>query len=271
MNCLLRDDDVSFLTLAKELELVWGSFFRQNNSRLNLAAIPFVDTVEFGSSSRELRGLGENNDLCAYLKNKINEGKIELLLHGYSHTSTQGKFEFESSSKEELSRKVRKGKDYLEDLFKVKISVFVPPHNALSREGLKAVSENGLNILAATPCSPKRIGLDSQSTIFFIRRLAFSLKHNRYSHGRPCYPFVKRFSTHRQLDCFSFIPGITSKEDIINCYRVTRRYNGTFCLALHYSELAEESIREQLRAIIENIILDSESRFVFASEVMGGD
>ena len=46
-------------------------------------------------------------------------------------------------------RRVADGREYLERTLGTSVSIFVPPHNALSRDGLDAVSRAGLNLLGS--------------------------------------------------------------------------------------------------------------------------
>src|ERR1019366_1109405 len=56
-------------------------------------------------------------------------------------------FEFQAAP--DLERRVRDGLRELRDTLGAPISVFVPPHNALSKRGLSAVASAGLNILGS--------------------------------------------------------------------------------------------------------------------------
>ena len=68
-------------------------------------------------------------------------------MHGYSHKDYKHGHEFEVG--DNLYKKVKEGKKYLEGTFGVEIKTFVPPHNTLSKEGMKAIIANKLNILGS--------------------------------------------------------------------------------------------------------------------------
>jgi hypothetical protein len=266
MDFLIRDDDICFFTSPEELKNSWEWYLTDHFSKLNLAVIPYVNPSEFGRPGDSICPIGENAKLTGYLKQGIKKKKIEILLHGYSHASCDGRFEFESRDRKELSEKIRAGKDYLEDLFHIKICAFVPPHNALSKEGLEAVRENGLNILSSVPSSPFRIGLDSQRLSFFVKRKFFSFRYRKCLKGKFVYPFLIRFTTLTNLDCLSLIPTKFRVDDLLNFYRIVKKRRGIYCLATHYWEI-EDNNKKTIHEFIKNISKDPEVRFVLASDI----
>ncbi len=270
MRFLIRDDDICFFTSPEELERIWGWYLNKDFGKLNLAVIPFAEATEFSKSAAGIYPIGRNEQLTGYIKQKIKDKKIEILLHGYSHAadSAAEKFEFTSLDKEKLYKKLGEAREYLEDLFKAKISTFVPPHNALSKPGLEAVAKSGLNILAATPLSPLKMEWGCQRLVFFLKRLFFSLKYKKVLKGKFVYPFLTRFSSHQQLDCLSLIPGVFNGEDLIAFYNIVKKNKGTFCLATHYWEI-EHSEQEIIQGLVEYIRRDPDAKFVFASDILG--
>jgi predicted deacetylase len=76
---------------------------------------------------------------------RIAARRVTVALHGYTHEDYADGFEFQAAP--DLERRVVEGRAYLERVLHVPIHVFVPPHNALSKRGLEAVSAAGLDIL----------------------------------------------------------------------------------------------------------------------------
>ncbi|MEM7816502.1 MAG: DUF2334 domain-containing protein [Candidatus Aenigmatarchaeota archaeon] len=267
MNFLLRDDDICFFTKVEEFKKIWNWFLNENYSKLNLAVIPFVYPKEFGIEDKNLKPLEENRELTLYLKELIKKKKIEILLHGYSHTSFDKKFEFSINDKELLSKKIKEAKIYLEKLLETKISVFVPPHNSLSKKALEAIKENKLNILASFPISFFRVGFNLEYFSFFVKRFIFSKMNFKYLKGFYFYPYKVKFSSHKQLDCFNFLPNLFSFKDLLRLTYKIKKVKGSFCLAVHWWELKEGNL-ELLKIFISRLVKDKDISFKFASEVL---
>ncbi|MCM8819278.1 MAG: DUF2334 domain-containing protein [Candidatus Omnitrophica bacterium] len=269
MDFLLRDDDICFFTKLENFKKAWSWFLEKSFAKLNLAVIPFVYPKEFGIEEENLKPLEENKELIIYLKKLIKEKKIEILLHGYSHASFDKKFEFSINNKESLSKKIKKAKFYLENLLETKISVFVPPHNSLSRKALQAIEENGLNILASFPVSFFKIGFNLQYFYFFIKRFLFSKINYNYLKGFYFYPYITKFNLHKQLDCFNFLPNLFDSQDLLKLTYKIKKIKGSFCLAVHWWELKETNL-ELLKSFLCKLMEDNQIFFKFASEVFSG-
>ncbi len=261
MKFLIRDDDICFFTKPEELENSWGWLWQLGQGGVNFAVIPFIGLWE-----KRLYPVGENKDLVEYLKGKIKEKKAEILLHGYSHLLMGRRFEFESQDEKELSHRVREGREYLERIFQTEVKVFVPPNNALSRAGLKAVSENKMAILSAISLSPLKREPNIKNLSFFLKRKLFSYKYRDILQGKFLYPYLANFSSHRQLDCFSLLPERANLENLIKFSEIVKKYKGILCLATHYWEI-DNSLKKVIRALVEHLLKDPEVEFSLASEV----
>ena len=148
MYFCIRDDDTSFFTSPDELERAYGQVTKYGP--ISLAIIPFCRAGMSRGLPEKYRGLWsihpleENTALVQYLRHGIANGRYEAMLHGYHHDEPDTKREFIGGS--DLRRKVREGKRYLEDLLHTRIRVFVPPHNAIGRSGLEAITREGLHL-----------------------------------------------------------------------------------------------------------------------------
>jgi hypothetical protein len=88
--------------------------------------------------------IGRNSKLVECLRGKIKEGLIDIVQHGYAHTSIAGRHEFAISDFQQVDRMLLKGREILEDTFKCRVSVFAAPHDAVSRATMKSLKKNGM-------------------------------------------------------------------------------------------------------------------------------
>src|SRR4029077_17248486 len=87
-------------------------------------------------------------ELVEWLRKGIAENRFEPMLHGYHHDEEDRPLEFIGS--DDLTRRVRDGRKYLEDLLGASIRVFVPPGNGIGRQGLQALAREGLHLAGVT-------------------------------------------------------------------------------------------------------------------------
>lgn len=265
MKFLIRDDDICFFTQPEELENAWGWLW-EIDGKINFAVIPFVGIFDkrFGKG---LYPIGENRRLLDYLKKKVKDGRAEILLHGYSHLSIGRKFEFESSDEEDLSQKIKEGKEYLETLFESKVRVFVPPNNGLGRAGLTAVSRNGMSVLSSISFSPFKRRANIMNLFFLLKRKIFSYRYRMILDGKFVYPFIVHFPSHTQLDCIPLLPS-TSLKKLITISQMIKNYSGIFCLSTHYWEIVNTT-REVIQKLVQFLLTNRENEISTASEAFG--
>src|SRR5207253_745566 len=85
----------------------------------------------------EAFALERNSEVTGLLKSLVANRRATIALHGYTHQDYPDGFEFQAAPDPE--RRVADGLGYLrETLGALTISIFVPPHNALSKRGLAA-------------------------------------------------------------------------------------------------------------------------------------
>jgi Predicted deacetylase len=144
----IRDDDTSYFTRPEELERAYGRI--TDSGPVSLAVVPFCRAGFSKAVPEHLRGtwsvhaLEDNAELVAYLRQKVAEGRFEIMLHGYYHDERDGRPEFVRSN--DLERRTLDGRQYLERLLNTTVSVFVPPHNSIRRHGLRAIVNAGLHL-----------------------------------------------------------------------------------------------------------------------------
>ena len=273
MKFAIRDDDTNYFTtpeaLSRNYEAVWDKCL------ISLSVVPFHACTKSGAipekywSGDKIFPIGENKELVQFLKGKIREGKVSITLHGYSHKDNLDGYEFETGAN--LYNKVKRGKEYLEELFDVKIEAFVPPHNIVSKEGLAAVVDNGLNLVNIPSFRFGRRPFRLGNIIPFIKLRAFRA---RYKNRK--YPYVLNFGNHKEVGYYSLTPQVSFeslKEDFDFC----RKMGGTFILATHYWEFAAKQIYnpslkmgEVFRDFLEYVSHSDDVNFVTVNQVFEG-
>jgi peptidoglycan/xylan/chitin deacetylase (PgdA/CDA1 family) len=154
VGIVFRYDDYSSVSdYGLEAELI--RLIKEKGLKLSLGVVPFmVERDETDPSPQEQLALGgEKADL---LKHGLEEGCIEVALHGYSHQTFKryvvGTFsEFRGMPYEAQLEKITSGKTYLEDILGLDspLQVFIPPFNFYDRNTMKAVEEAGFTVLSS--------------------------------------------------------------------------------------------------------------------------
>ena len=270
MKFIIRDDDACGYTKPEEIENFYKNIFPF--IPICISVTPFripgyfgEDPIEFWGIPKEYYGelypipLIKNNELLSFLKNGINNEYIDVALHGYNHVSIKilkeqiktknyipqisGREYLYSS---DLLRKTKEGKKILEDLLDCKINTFVPPGNAISREGLEAIINNNLNLVGTYPHSWR---------IFKKPNIAYKKIKWKIIHPGQKYPFILDFNNHKEITFYSLGPLSDLnklKKELDFCYSV----NGVFILSTHYHAFykkikSDQTVEYALHSIIE--------------------
>jgi uncharacterized protein DUF2334 len=245
MKVALRDDDTSYFTSPARLQ----SVYRDVWSRIPvcLATVPFTvgyrrpGIPEEHWNSAEAFALERNPALVDELRRLLTERRVTIALHGYTHQDYATGYEFQAAP--DPDRRVTKGRAYLERVLGTKIGVFVPPHNALSKRGLAAVSAAGLNLLGSfLSFRPSMRPWELRTPLNYWRVARFRASTNRARHDRFVYPFVLRYRSHGEFACHSLIPG-TTLDELVRGFEEARSVGGDFCLATHYWEIDDVMYR----------------------------
>ncbi len=178
---IIRDDDTCYFTPIEKLEAVYGALWSQNIP-VNLAVIPSqrcdVQILHREGAPYdpaippEYRGIPktflvtENRSLCAYLNAKVQQGLVEICLHGYTHVY----HEFASRDSNLLAAKVRDGLTILREAFpKAAIRTFIAPYDVISPEAIRVVLESGLSLCTASANLPESPDLPNLPTYHGIQ------------------------------------------------------------------------------------------------------
>lgn len=251
----IRDDDTSFFTSPEEIDAVYGPYW--GSVPISLATVPFSCPEHQGRSfgpdfpADSETPIGENVRLINWLNTKIHTGEIEIMLHGYSHQYRKVKGpwigEFRWKTGERLITEVSKGKAYLESLFSIPIKIFVPPGNAISKDGMVAVCKAGLHLSGI-------IGLGNDRP-FTLDYLAAYIKRWGWwilnKNGLTAYPFVLEYGTHKELRAYALTPSADADQLIRNLEHCVQ-LGAPFVVATHYWEFREcPEMKDTLKQLIQ--------------------
>ncbi len=268
MKVALRDDDTCYFTTPDQLSRVYSDVW--DRIPVCLATVPFAVGYERAGipqahwRSGEAFALERNSGRVTALGEPARQRRVTIALHGYTHQDFPGGYEFVAAPDPE--RRVADGLRHLVGCFRVPIRIFVPPHNALSRRGLKAVSAAGLNILGSfLSFRPSMRAWDARTLANWLRVWRFRSRTGRTRADRFVYPFVLRYRRHAEFGCHSLIPGTTLGE-LVSGFDEARRAGGHFCLATHYWEV-DASMKDVLRRFLDHAARFADVRFVAAEEL----
>jgi hypothetical protein len=247
----IRDDDTSFFTSPDDLEQAYGSITR--DGPVSLAVVPFHRAGTSKGVPERFRGrwsvhaLHENRALVDYLRLGVAAGRYEIMLHGYHHDERDGRREFQDGS--DLRTRVTNGRRYLEDVLGCAVRVFVPPHNAIGRAGLRAIAADGLHLGGTAGVRSGWPPLSTRTWSLWARLRRWNRQ------GGVGVPWVLDLKDHREIAGMPVTPlsRMAESEAALQC---AMRVNGVFCAATHYWELGSPSLRsgepsvgEQLRRL----------------------
>jgi len=268
MKIAIRDDDTCFFTSPEEIEHVYGDVWQR--VPVCLATIPFaIGYPRAGIPESEWHSgrafpLEQNPELVAWLQTRIAARRVTVALHGYTHEDYADGFEFQAAP--DLERRVTEGRAYLERVLGVPIHVFVPPHNALSKRGLEAVSAAGLDILGSfLSFRPSNRPWEWRTAVNWWRVQRFRLATGRRRTAPLIYPHALKYGRHAEFGCYGLIPG-TTLEQLVAGVEEARRFGGDFCLATHYWEV-DERLKSILMRFLDHVAAMPGVRFVSAEEL----
>ncbi len=239
MKVALRDDDTSYFTDPDRLASVYHDVW--DRIPVGLAVVPcaagFADKAvpeKYWDADRSFP-LEENAALVTALRDHLKAGRVSITQHGYTHEDYPDGHEFQAGP--DLGSRLARGQAYLERVLDTRIRVFVPPHNALSKRGLTAVSAAGLNLLGSfLSFRPSMRPWDVHTPANWWRIRQYRERSGRGKGDRMVFPHVLRYRRHAEFGCHGLIPG-TTFEELQRGFDEARAAGGHFCLATHYWEV----------------------------------
>jgi len=270
MRVALRDDDTCYFTPPEALDRVYGALWE--HVPVCLATVPFAMGYQRAGipeaywHSSEPFALERNGALLERLRELVRAGHATIALHGYTHQDYRGGFEFQVAPN--LERRARHGRAYLEDLLDVPITTFVPPHNALSRRGLRAVSVAGLDILGSfLSFRPSQRPWDRRTARNWWRVRRFRRATGRTRRDPLVYPHVLRYARHAELGCHMLLPQ-TTLADLLRGFDEARAFGGDFCLATHHWEI-DDRMADVMARFFDRVRREPDVRLVSVEEIFG--
>ena len=116
MAFIIRDDDLSYWTKIEDIERVYKPLF-DRKIKICFATIPFsvrmfnAGNFDIFYQDLEEKPIEVNKKLVEYIKEKIDDGLIEIMLHGYNHLyyfESDGNIKEATKENLEMSRKFGK-------------------------------------------------------------------------------------------------------------------------------------------------------------------
>jgi predicted deacetylase len=268
MKVAIRDDDTSYFTTPEALERVYADLW--DRVPVCLAVVPFAIGYEQAGIPRahwhsgESFALDRNPALVAFLRQLIRSRRATVALHGYTHQDYPDGFEFECAP--DLPERIKHGRAYLEGLLECRISIFVPPHNALSKRGLAAVSGAGLDILGSfLSFRPSMRPWDRRTAANWWTILRHRRAAGRTRRDPLVYPHALRYANHSEFGCHSLVPG-TTLDGLLRLFAEAQKAGGNFCLATHYWEI-DATLEHVMRAFVDFTASQPDVRLVPAEEL----
>jgi hypothetical protein len=272
MKLAVRDDDTCYFTTPAALDRVYAGIW--NRVPICLATIPFAKGYKSPAvpdaywTSGETFALERNAELSALLRELVACGHVTIALHGYTHEDFPDGWEFQAAP--DPHRRVREGHTYLQRVLQSPISIFVPPHNALSKAGLDAVRRQRLNLLGSfLSFHPKRRPFELDTLPNWWRIQRFRAKTGRSRRDPLVYPFPLRYRRHAEFGCHSLIPA-TTLDELVRGFEEARAHDGDFCLATHYWEV-DDRLRGILLDFLDHASKYRDVRFVRAEDLFAHD
>jgi len=268
MKVAIRDDDTSYFTSPAALELVYRDIW--DRVPICLAVVPFAIGYEQAGiprehwSSTEEMALERNPTLVAFLRELVAAGRATIALHGCTHQDFRDGYEFQAAP--DPGERIARGRAYLESLLGCRISLFVPPHNALSKRGLAAVSDAGLNVLGSfLSFRPSMRPWDRRTGANWWAVRRFRRATGRTKRDPLVYPFPLRYAAHGEFGCHSLVPGTTA-DTLERQFDEARRVGGDFCLATHYWEI-DAALKSTMDSFLRFVARQPDVRFVAAEQL----
>lgn len=149
INVVFRMDDYSAGS-STEMELKVIDAFREHHAPVTIAVIPFVAPGEMSDGAAPAL-ISLTEEKVSILKQGIEEGVLDVALHGYCHQSLNAErlSEFGGLDYGTQVERLAKGRALLEGLLETPVTLFVPPFNHYDHNTLCALESLGLTAISA--------------------------------------------------------------------------------------------------------------------------
>ena len=248
----IRDDDISYFTTPQELEDVY-SFIEEG--AISLSVVPFTvpyhgDVSPYGAKlDYRCYAIGKNAELTKYLREKVKNGRFDILLHGYSHEYKKLNNvwipEMLWKPEKQLEKELSVGKKYLENLFEHTIKIFVSPNNKIDRKGIKVINKLGLDLsgIIAHNDRPVEIKYLMNYVYRWMYRSIYGIQ----------YGGLLDYRGHKELTAYS----VDTFDRLRYEYEMCKENKNPFVIYTHYWNLLRNNDEmEKLRKIVLYVLND---------------
>lgn len=254
MRVAIRDDDTSYFTKPEDLQNAYD--FLSGNACVSLSVVPYTvpvhrdDVFPYGKNiEMGYYDIAQNTELLEYLKDQYKQGTVDILLHGYSHEyqlhDKKWIAEMKWKSSDRLKKEIPMGKDHLEKLLGIDISVFVAPNNCIDEKAISVIEDLQMNYSGIIGIGDREINLRYLSN--FVRRWGFRAIR------KVQYPGVMNYGKHKELNAYT----VDNYERLIYEYHICKRKKTPFVIYTHYWQLnTDENAKLLLKQIYDYVVND---------------
>lgn len=250
LELVIRDDDLSCFTDPQHLEFLYQDIWDINPIHFSIIPKVYTRQKEIPQNiipEKDFYFIYENEHLVNFLKQKMEEGKVRIWQHGFTHKNYGNKFELERKDKNILYQELKTGKEILEKTFNIKIDTLVAPHDRFSKGAILAAERLGYQyICRGFGPRPREIQLNKNYFLSYLKFFKFFLmKGKKYR-----YPKMLNFGRHKEI--FSYRIESITKDNIENILNLAAKNCGFVCLTIHHRNFSVEK-KGMLKLIIYKI------------------
>lgn len=232
----IRDDDTNYFTNVGDLDKL---IYDLDGFPISFAVIPTVTDVSTLGRCSDTKGntipryIGDNKEVTDWLRDKVANGKCDILLHGITHGYIyRGNKRLPEmvwrADEPNIAKQLLYWKNDLSHLFSYDVSCFVAPSNIISKKCLKAVADSHMNFSGIVPLSFNR-ELTLRNLLCYTRRWYY-----RFYSGLP-FPGVLSYSTHNEINACT----LRSKEFLITMFNYCEKHKLPMVINTHYWSLRD--------------------------------
>jgi hypothetical protein len=260
----IRDDDLNYFTKVEDILSVYKEI---KSFPISFAVIPMVTDVSTKGACLDTKGntvprrLLDNKEMVFWLKDRLREESIDVLIHGITHEyhSVDGKrlAEMEWRDEDCLSAELSFHVNEISESLGHKISVFVAPSNKISKYGIRSVYKAGLNYSGIIPASFRR-DFTLKSIHNYCKRWYCRLV------DKLPYPGVMDYGTHKEINACL----MQGYDYLVHMYEYCNQNRQPMVINVHYWHLRDfEKERKELIRFV-NYALDRGAQPVTVSSLL---
>ena len=263
MKFAIRDDDTCFFTTPEQLQEAYH-FIAHGPVSLSIvpSTVPYhkKGNAPYGTHEDREYPLTDAPELIAWLKDAVRDGRVDPMLHGWSHAyqQTDGVWQPEMlwKDKARLHRELSAGKQMLEQALGHPITVFVAPNNGIGQTGISVLEELDLQYCGIIQHRDRKVTPAYLQN--YVKRWSF-----RALHGLP-YGGVLDYGTHRELYAYT----LDSYERLKKAYQFCKARGWPFVVYTHYWSLLKDPAAGRLIQDVYRMAHEDGAELVGVSELL---